>query len=300
MIRWTGSFEDAAVAEQVICGYRLVKLLGNGQTSQVWEVVEPTSSRHFAMKVLSKEQSSSSEAREALFHEANVGIQMAHANVIKIFSVNKDKAAPHYIMEYFPAGSLKARLQRKEFDFLKTNMRSILKQAAVGLAYVNASGWVHCDIKPDNFLVNASCELRIIDFALAKKVETDSFFSKLFRKKGLVQGTRSYMSPEQILGKPLDGRADVYSFAATVYELTTNRPPFRGATQQDLLKKHLSEKPVSPGLHNAELSDEFCKLVLRMLEKKREDRPESFHEILMALNQMRIYKNEGPRAAKVN
>src|SRR5437868_4017745 len=94
-------FEEPSVAEQNIGNYRLVKLLGNGQTSQVWEVVEQTSSRHFAMKVLSSGYASKAEARNAIFHEAEVGLQMAHANVIKIFSVNKDKASPHYIMEHF-------------------------------------------------------------------------------------------------------------------------------------------------------------------------------------------------------
>jgi serine/threonine protein kinase len=283
------------VAEQVIGGYRLIKLLGNGQTSQVWEVVELTSHRHFAMKILSVEHASKPEAREAIFHEAAVGIQMAHPNVIKIISVDKDKANPHYIMEFFPAGSLKARLMKKDFEFLKKNMHSILKQGATSLAYVNASGWVHRDVKPDNFLVNAACELRLIDFALARKVQTDSFLSRLFRKRGNVQGTRSYMSPEQILGQPLDGRADVYSFGATMYELTTNRPPFRGDTQNELLRKHIHEKPLSPQTVNAELTDEFSKLVLRMLSKKREDRPSSFHEVLMALNPMRIYKTDVPR-----
>jgi serine/threonine protein kinase len=283
------------VSDQIIGGYRLVKLLGNGQTSQVWEVVEPTSHRHFAMKILNTEQAKKTEVREALFHEAAVGIQMAHQNVIKILSVNKDKANPHYIMEFFPAGSLKARLMKKDFDFLKKNMHSILKQGATSLAYVNASGWVHRDVKPDNFLVNAACELRLIDFALARRVETDSFLSRLFRRRGNVQGTRSYMSPEQILGQPVDGRADVYSFGATIYELTTNRPPFRGNSQNELLRKHLSEKPITPQSVNDDLTDEFAKLVLRMLAKKREDRPESFHEVLMALNPMRIYKTDALR-----
>ncbi len=283
------------MAEQIIGGYRLVKMLGNGQTSQVWEVVEPTSHRHFAMKILSVEQAANQEAREAIFHEAAVGIQMAHPNVIKIISVSKDKANPHYIMEFFPAGSLKARLQKKDNEFLKKNMHAILKQGATALAYVNASGWVHRDVKPDNFLVNAACELRLIDFALARNVQRDTFLTRLFRKRGHVQGTRSFMSPEQILGAPLDGRADVYSFAATAYELTTGRPPFRGDTQQDLLRKHLNEKPASPQSVNPELTDEFAKLVLRMLSKKREDRPDGFHEVLMALNPMRIYKSDAPR-----
>ena len=283
------------MAEQIIGGYRLVKMLGNGQTSQVWEVVEASSHRHFAMKILSVEHAAKKESRAALFHESHVGIQMAHQNVIKIFSVNKDKANPHYIMEFFPAGSLKARMMRKDFDFLKKNMHSILKQAATSLAYVNASGWVHRDVKPDNFLVNAACELRLIDFALAQPVRANNIFTRFFSRRGMVQGTRSYMSPEQILGQPVDGRADIYSFGATIYDLTTGRPPFRGDSQQELLRKHIQEKALTPQHHNPELTDEFSQLVLKMLAKKREDRPESFHEVLMAMNPMRIYKNEPPR-----
>lgn len=288
------------MSEQVIGGYKLVKLLGNGQTSQVWEVVEATSHRHFAMKILSVEHAKKKESRDALFHEAAVGIQMAHPNVIKIISVSKEKTNPHYIMEFFPAGSLKARMMRKEVDFLKKNMHTIIKQGATALAYVTASGWVHRDVKPDNFLVNAACELRLIDFALAQPVRKNNFFTRLLYKTNTVQGTLSYMSPEQIRGEPLDGRADIYSFGASLYELTTNRPPFRGGDQSDLLRKHIAEKPVPPKTLNAELTDEFSNLVVKMLGKKREDRPASFHEVLMAINPMRIFKTDAPRASKTS
>ena len=76
------------------------------------------------------------------------------------------------------------------------------------------------------------------------------------------------MSPEQIRGEPLDGRADIYSFGAAAYELITGRPPFRGASTQDLLTKHITEKPVSPQIHNPDVTDEFAALVLQMLAKK--------------------------------
>src|SRR5436305_11651029 len=116
-------------------------------------------------------------------------------------------------MEFFPAGSLKVRMNLKQFDFIKERAHSICKQAAVGMAYMNASGWVHRDIKPDNLLVNSAGDLRIIDFAIAQRVQgPPGFLAKLFRRKGPVQGTRSYMSPEQIRGEWLDGRADIYSF----------------------------------------------------------------------------------------
>ena len=278
-----------------INGYKLVRIVGNGAASKVWEVVQQSSHRHFAMKILVPEKAGDRALRAALFHEADVGIALRHQNVIQIVSVSKDKAKPHFIMEFFSAGSLGQRLKKKEFDFVRQNLPGILKQAATGLAYMNASGWVHRDIKPDNFLVSAKGDVKIIDFAISAKVG-GGLLSKLFGKKTTVQGTRSYMSPEQIRGEGLDGRADVYSFGATCYELVTNRPPFRGASNQELLQKNLSEKATSPQIHNPDVSDDFAKLILRMLAKKKEERPESFHEVLMQLRPMKLFKSDVGKA----
>lgn len=282
--------------ENIIGNYRLIKCILTGQSTQVWEVVETSSHRHFAMKLLLPEKHSDSTAKSMLYHEASVGLEMVHGNVIRIVHVSNEKTDHYFVMEFFPSGSLKARLVQKQFDFVREHAHSLFKQAATGFAYINTSGWVHRDIKPDNLLVNSKAELRIIDFAIAQRVQTDSFFGRLFRRKGLVQGTRSYMSPEQIRGQFLDGRADIYSFGATLYELVTNRPPFRGATQQDLLQKHILEKPVPPMVHTPDLTPEMNDLILKCLAKKREDRPQSFHDVLKALNQIRVYKNDPIRA----
>ena len=110
-------------------------------------------------------------------------------------------------------------------------------------------------------------------------------------------GTRSYMSPEQIRGEPVDGRADVYSFGATCYELVTGRPPFRGLSSHDLLIKHIAENPVAPQTHNRDVTDQFSELILHMLQKKKQDRPKDFHEVLMALRTMRVFKSETPQPA---
>jgi serine/threonine protein kinase len=281
------------VAEEIIGGYKLVACMNTGQSSQVWEVVEATSHRHFAMKILLPEKAEDRDIRRLILHEANVGKQLAHQNIIKIVATGTKEKVPYYVMEYFPAGSLKIRLIRKQFDFIRERIHSILKQAAIGLAYMNASGWVHRDVKPDNLLVNSAGELRVIDFALAQRVEgKGNFLTRMLRRKPIVQGTRSYMSPEQIRGEPLDSRADIYSYAASAYELTTQRPPFRGMNAQDLLQKQITEKAISPQMHNPELTDEFSSLMLKCLSKKRDARPESFHEVLKALNTMRIYKND--------
>jgi serine/threonine protein kinase len=283
---------EKAVAEEVIGGYRLLKHLVTGQTSQVWEVVEVASHRHFGMKMLLPEKARDPVHRRLLSHEAEVGKELAHPNIIKIVASSMKGETPYIVMEFFPAGNLKLRLIRKEMDFIRERCQDILKQAATGLAFMNAKGWVHRDVKPDNILVNSAGELRLIDFALAQRVQRDSFFKRLFRRRGKAQGTRSYMSPEQIRGQPLDGRADIYSFAASAYELTTGRPPFRGMSNQDLLTKHVSEKPVSPQMYNPDVTDEFADLVLRMLSKKKQDRPHDFHEVLMALRTMRVFKTE--------
>jgi len=279
------------VTAEVIGGYRLVNVMMTGQTSQVWEVVEVTSHRHFAMKLLLPEHVSKGENRRFLLHEAEVGRQIQHPNIIKIIVVSRDPKNPYFVMEFFPAGNLKLRVLRKQHDFIKEKAQDIFKQAATGLAFMNAKGWVHRDVKPDNILVNSAGDVRLIDFALSQRIRT-GFLSRLLRRRRQAQGTRSYMSPEQIRGQALDGRADVYSFGATAYEVVTSRPPFRGSSSEDLLNKHLHEKPQTPQIYNPDVTDEFGALVLRMLAKKRENRPKDFHEVLMALRGMRVFKSQ--------
>ena len=290
-----------ADAKEIIGDYRLRGCLQTGQSSQVYEVVEVKSNRHFAMKILLPEHVTNAAKRAELFHEAEVGIKMRHENVINIVRVNRNPKQPYFIMEFFPSGSLRNRLLAKDprvtaakdmdidKQFLKQNARKIFRQMATGLAYMNASGYVHRDVKPDNILVNASGQTKIIDFAISKKIPTG--FAKWFYRKKRPQGTRSYMSPQQIRDEKPDPRMDVYSYGCTIYELTTGRPPFRGSNEQELLSKHIVEKPPSPVMLNSDLTDEFGALVLKTLAKKNEDRYKGFHEVLLDLKKIRIFKS---------
>jgi serine/threonine protein kinase len=282
------------VAEEVIGNYRLMKHMATGQTSQVWEVVEVSSGRHFAMKLLLPEKAREAMHRRFLFHEAEVGKSLAHPNIIRIVHIDRTSTTPNFVMEFFPSGSLKARLMRKDDAFIREKGQDLLKQAATALAFMNAKGWVHRDIKPDNILVNSASEVRLIDFALAQRIRKMGFFRRIFGRKAKSQGTRSYMSPEQIRGLPLDGRADIYSFAATAYEMVTGRPPFRGVSAQDLLHKHIAEKPVTPRQFNPDVTEEFAALILHMLAKKKEERPRDFHEVLMAMRGIRLFSEPAP------
>jgi serine/threonine protein kinase len=100
------------------------------------------------------------------------------------------------------------------------------------------------------------------------------------------------MSPEQIRGQRLDGRADIYSYGATCYELLTKRPPFRGRDAQDLLTKHITEKPTNPRQFNPDITEDFAALIMRMLEKRKEDRPRDFHDVLMQMRSLRVLKSQ--------
>jgi serine/threonine-protein kinase len=283
------------VETEQIGGYKIQTLLQTGQASQVYEVVELISLRHFAMKLLLPEKAKDGDQRRLLFHEAEVGKKLAHPNIIKIHEINRSPTTPYFTMEFFPSGAIRRRLNDKQFDFLREHSEKIFKQTATGLAYMNASGLVHRDVKPDNILVNSLGDVRIIDFAIAYRPPTG--FAKWFGRKGKAQGTRSYMSPEQIRGQILDGRADIYSFGATVYEVLTGRPPFRGTSSQDLLEKHIKEKPITPRQLNPDVTEDFAALVLKMLEKKKENRPKDFHEVMMAMRNLRIFKSQPVKRA---
>lgn len=284
----------ATTDENIIGGYRLLNLMMTGQHSQVWEASELSSLRHFAIKVLLPEYAKDREQRRFLFHEAQVGKQLAHPNIIRVVSVGREDKNPHFVMDFFPGGNLKMRLLRKEFDFVKEKAHEILKQTATALAFINAKGWIHRDVKPENILVNASGDVRVIDFAIAQQIPKG--LAKLFRRrKGKVQGTPSYMSPEQIRNEALDQRTDIYSFGCVAYEVVTGRPPFRASNTRDLLMKHLTEKPVSPRIHNQDVTDEFANLILQMLAKDRKKRPENFHEIMIELRKIRIFKTDAAK-----
>ncbi len=192
-------------------------------------------------------------------------------------------------MEWFPAPNLKKRIRTKEdreklFPFLPT----IVEQAAEGLGWMHGKGWVHRDIKPENFLVNDTGQVKLIDFGLAQR--PSGWLAKLLPMKPKIQGTPSYMSPEQIRCGALDQRADVYSFGCVLYELVAGAPPYTGSTQEELFGKHL--KSAMPPLEAADsnVTADFANLVRRCLSKDPAGRPASAQEVLEEFRKMRMYR----------
>ena len=275
---------------QVIGGYRLINCVMTGQTSQVWEAVQEGSGRKYALKLLLSERNLEPGHRRLLAHEARVGRDLEHPNIIRVYEYVPDPDHPFFIMELFLGTNLRVRLQRKQ-ALVVEKARRIIEQAGLGLAYMHEKRWLHCDVKPDNLLVNAVAQVKLIDFALAQRIKP-AWQQRLRLGRPVVQGTRSYMSPEQIRGQALDERADVYSFGATLYEMVGGRPPYTGDTAQDLLQKHLDAQALAPSMLNKAVTPEFDELVLKMLAKRREERPRDVHEFLAALRNIKIFTDE--------
>lgn len=284
-----GDRRKLANEEIIIGGYRRVGVLQTGQNSEVWEVAEVGGKQRFAMKLLLPDQGRNKLQRAALRTEALVGLKLEHPNIIRFYKFVNDRNNPFIIMEYFRSSNLKLQIMRGESVNLRPRLRRVLRQFCQALGHLHSKGWVHRDIKPDNLLVNSSAEVRLIDFAIAVRSATG--FAKFFVRKVKPAGTRSYMSPEQILGVPLDGRADIYSFGVMLYEFLSGRLPFTGNSGRELLQKHL--RADAPLLGKETGTDPaLAEYVRRMMAKDPKDRPASIDEVERDLRTIRFYLDD--------
>jgi serine/threonine protein kinase len=269
-----------------------MNVMQTGQNSEVWQVCDAGNTRMiYAMKLLLPENERSAAQRSALKREYAIGKQLEHPKIIKTHKFGRDKHIVFILMEYFPSLNLKLRNLRGQYkDFIRPKLRTIFTQVAQGLDYMHSKKWVHRDIKPDNVLVDSLGNVKLIDFALAVKAASP-LYKRLFRRRGQTAGTRSYMSPEQIRGYPVDERSDIYSFGVMIYELVAGRLPFTGNTASELLRKHIFDNP--PTIDAArKVTPEFEQLLRRLLAKKEADRFQSMEEFLSRLRQVKIFADE--------
>lgn len=274
-------------SQETIGPYRLVNLIMTGQTSQVWEVYDDKKRERYALKMLLSDFRKNREQLGYLKHEFAVGKSLKHPRIIKLHEIGSDAGMPFLLMEYFPYPNLKVWIRRGS-DQIAPLVPKIIEQAAEGLGYFHDQGWIHRDIKPENYLLDPNGDVKLIDFALAEKKK--SGLAKLFGGRSKIQGTRSYMSPEQIRGESLDHRADIYSFGCAIYELLVGKPPFAGVDSDGLLRKHLRATPPSIEANNSNVTPEFSELVRKLLAKQPASRPESMTQFLREFKKTRVFK----------
>jgi serine/threonine-protein kinase len=266
--------------------YRLLNLLASGQTTHVWEAINDTTRLRVAIKRLKAEKPKREELG-LLRHEYAVAKNFDHPHVVKALEIGTSRGETYLVMELFAAPNMKWWINQG-VERIAYRAPEVIDQCSQGLLYLAEKGWIHRDVKPDNFLISKAGEVKIIDFALAQKRKTG--LAALFGGGGKkIQGTPSYLSPEQIRGKALTLKADIYSFGCTLYELTSGRKPFTGTRPQELLSKHLSGQVPSLEAANRNITPEFSALVKSMLAKEPGQRPD-IEQFRRELKAMQVFK----------
>ncbi len=239
------------------------------------------------MKTLLEDSRRDREQIGYLRWEYTIGRDLVHPNVIQIENYDVDRGRPYLVMEWFAAPNMKNRI-RQGVEPMAHLLERIVEQAAVGLEVLHKAGYVHRDVKPDNFLVDDTGHVKLIDFALAHRARRG--LGRLLARAPKLQGTRSYMAPEQIRCAVADPRADIYSFACTIFELLASKPPFTATTSNELLNKHLKVAPPSLEAADKNLTAEFAQLIRRSMAKRPEDRPPSMTDFLTDFRRIRMWR----------
>jgi serine/threonine protein kinase len=254
----------------------LVRQLGVGKHCQIWEAVESQSVSPVAVKVIDPEMAHSKDQSQLLEHELAVSKQFAHPGLIRIKEFFSDNDLPRLVMESFPHPNLKQRLADGTGQ-IAPYLHKIAMEIAMALEHMHSRGWVHRDIKPDNVLLDRSGRVKVIDFAISTR-KPNLLRSWLGGQQA--QGSPSYIAPEQIRGRCVDRRADIYSLGCTFFELVTGQVPYSASTENDLLNKHISA-PV-PTVRTAVPSFPVAaeRLIRRMMAKQASDRPQSMQDVI--------------------
>ncbi len=279
------SYNDAMLAPETNLGaYRLIARIGAGGMGEVWKAEDTRLGRIVAIKILPAAVASDADAIARMRREARTAAQLYHPNIAMIHSFEQDGDQLFIVMEFVDGHPLSAILKRGAMA--EAEICRIGRGVADALAEAHAKGIVHRDIKPDNVIVSGN-RVKVLDFGIAKQVGVSaadpSAPATFMTQQGMILGTIQYMSPEQALGKQVDGRTDIFSLGVMLYEAATGRLPFRGETVTETMTQIIRDEPEDPQRVNARLSTGLAGIIRRCMAKKREDRFESAEQVAAAL-----------------
>lgn len=256
-------------------GYRVLRALGHGGMGVVFEAEEVALARRVALKLMRPQFALCDDARRRFVREAQTAAATEHDHIVPIFGVGEVHGVPFLAMPLLPGESLAARLERERILPI-ADLVQVGRDVASGLSAAHTAGLVHRDIKPANLWLEGPGagkpfrRVRVLDFGLARSQTPDGLSST-----GELLGTPAYMSPEQVDGRPLDGRSDLFALGCVLYRAATGRPPFDGPTVTAVLRSVADHRPPAPKKLRPDLPGELSDLILRLLEKSPERRPVS-------------------------
>ncbi len=248
--------------------YTLLSELGHGAVGVVYEALHRDLGRKVALKVLRTDFSTDPRARERFRREARACAQVRHPNLVEIYEAGEAEGRPYYAMTLLPGEPLNKLVKEGRAPEPKALFRG-LAAVADGLEVLHREGIIHRDVKPNNVMVEPGGKMILADFGLARTASSVSL-----THTGEAVGTPLYMSPEQMLGKKdeIDARTDVYGLGATLYEALAGRPVFKTDDLATLMRMVLSQRPQAIHVFAPAVPDEAEAIVMKALEKRREDR----------------------------
>ena len=269
--------------------YEIISELGQGAMGVVYKATDPLIDRVVAIKTinlgLALEEKDEYEAR--FYQEAKAAGRLSHPNIVTIFDVGKSGDVAYIAMEFLRGRELRDILD----DAVALPVERVLDiayQVALGLAYAHEHGIVHRDVKPSNIMVDADGHVKITDFGIAR-MESASVRTQT----GMVLGSPKYMSPEQVMGKLIDQRSDIFSLGVMLYEMLTGRVPFAGENVNAIMYQTLNSVPPPPGTLNAALPEMINFIVAKALAKGLDDRYQSAKNFA---DDLRACRDSLPRA----
>ncbi len=257
--------------------YQVMRRMGSGGMAHVYYALHAQLDRPMVIKVLHQHLARDAEMRERFRREAEASAQLYHPNICPILDFAELGELVYLVMPYMAGGSLADVLVKEKT--VNTNLSaSICAQVAVALDYAHRRGIVHRDVKPDNVLFDEDGHAQLTDFGIA----TARFHGRLTRS-GRAMGTPHYMSPEQAMGKMVDGRSDLYAVGVMLYEMLLGFPPFDGADSYSVGYKQVHEQPVSPDQVDSRIPRDLAAIIMKCLAKQAGDRYQSGFELADAL-----------------
>ena len=265
---------------QKVGKYELVRKIGRGGMSVVYEGQHPNLDRPVAVKMLSHALVHRRNFAERFRNEGRIIANLDHANIVKVFDMEEAYATFFIVMEKLEGPDL-SHIIEKEGALDHSRVRSILKQVAEALDYAHSKGVVHRDVKPSNVSLDESGHVKLMDFGLAKVKRLEAL---LHEDADIVLGTPYYMSPEQARGDELDLRTDIYNLGILAFEMLTGERPFTGRTKSEVQRKHVQAPIPTPRQLVPNVPADLDAFVATCLQKHPNDRFQTCREMLKFLS----------------
>jgi serine/threonine protein kinase len=265
-----------------IGGYVLLRRIGSGGMADVYLAEQKSLGRMVAFKVLHSRLASDPNYIQRFQNEARAAASLVHPNIVQIYEVGNAEGV-NYIAQEFVTGKSLDQILDRQGQLDQGTVLEILRQVTSALCKADEMGIVHRDIKPANILFSSTGTVKVADFGLARVLAEDS---KTLTQVGVALGTPLYMSPEQVEGRPVDARSDIYSLGVTSYHLLAGEPPHTGETALAIAVQHLNKEPTPLSQMRGDLSTGLAKIVHRMLEKSPDARYTTPVDLLNDLQQL--------------